>query len=563
MIHVVNLIQLLMLAIVSSAQSKSNRHDVIELSNSKSTQCSNDSTCPTWFTCNSQNHCECGNGHHGVIVCNNKNEISSVLICHCVTFDEKSNSSFVGSCFYNCEFRKKDKENNDIYNHLPKQPRMLLNDSACTPFHRTGLLCGDCEEGYSPLVLSYNLSCVECPDRHKNWWKFALIGFVPLTFFYMFVVFFSINVTSSHLHGVVWFSQTATMPAFVRIGLLAVNTYESNQKLQFARALLVLYSFWNVDFFRSVLPDICLNVSTIQALALDYLVALYPFVLIPLSYFIIELYDRKCTIIVLAWKPFKKILTFFRMSWEIRTSVIDSFATFFFLSYIKILSVSADLLIPTTIHQLGSNKSVLGLYYSPTVVYFGDHHRPYAFLAITILSLFVALPTAIFVFYPCNFFQKLLSLIPINWHFLHAFVDSFQGCYKDGTEPGTLDCRWFSTVMLLNRLFLFIIFGLTLSVMYYIYAIIVLATFQIMIINIQPFKKGITVHFYSTDLIFFFLLSHSYIGILGLLLSSINNDSFYHAVLGCLAIPSLVTPIIYILFLIGSWLISRRKCRND
>ena len=22
-------------------------------------------------------------------------------------------------------------------------------------------------------------------------------------------------------------------------------------------------------------------------------------------------------------------------------------------------------------------------------------------------------------------------------------LDSFQGCYKDGTEPGTFDCRWF------------------------------------------------------------------------------------------------------------------------
>ena len=122
------------------------------------------------------------------------------------------------------------------------------------------------------------------------------------------------------------------------------------------------FSFWNLDFFRSFLPSIFLNVSTIQALALDYLVALYPFVLILLSYFIIELYDRKYIIIVIAWKPFKKIVSFYRTSWDIRTSIIDSFATFFLLSYVKILSVSSDLLIPTIIYQLGSDKSKLGLY---------------------------------------------------------------------------------------------------------------------------------------------------------------------------------------------------------
>ena len=195
---------------------------------------------------------------------------------------------------------------------------------------------------------------------------------------------------------------------------------------------------------------------------------------------------------------------------------------------------------------------MLGLYYSPTVVYFGDDHRPYAILAITILTVFVVLPTVIFILYPCNCFQVFLSLFPINWHFLHAFVDSFQGCYKDGTEPGTFNCRWFSTIMLVNCPLLFLIFSLTLSTMYYIYAIIVLAIFLMVIINIQPFKKGSTVYFHSTDLIFFFILSYSYITVVGILLRSIKNDSIYHAVLGCLALPISIIQIIYITFLICS-----------
>ena len=558
--HAESLVLLLMLVVASAtSQSRTYNHNIAEQSSSKNTQCSNDNACPTWFTCNSQNRCECKNRQYDMIICNNNYHLSAVLASNCVTYDAKSNATFAGSCFYNYDFHRKE---NNIYTILPNQPSVLLNNSACTLFHRAGLLCGDCEEGYNPLVLSYDLSCVECPDGHKNWWKFALAGFVPLTFFYLFIIFFSINVTSSRLYGVVWYSQTIAMPIFVRVVLLALKLYKSSTELRLTRVLLTFYSFWNLDFFRSILPDICLNISTIQALALDYLIAFYPFVLTLFSYFIIELYDRKCTIIVMAWKPFKKILVFYRTSWDIRTSIIDSFATFFFLSYVKILSVSADLLIPTTIYQLGSNKSMLGLYYSPTVIYFGDYHRPYAILAIFILTLFVALPTITFILYPCKCFQKFLSFIPINWHFLHVFVDSFQGCYKDGTESGTFDCRWFSTVMITSRLFLFISFGLTPSMMYYIYAIIIQVIFLIAIINIQPFKKITTAHFYSTDVVFYFLFCFSYIVILGIPLANIENKSFYHIVLGCLALPSVVIPIVYISHLICSWLISRWRYRN-
>ncbi len=50
---------------------------------------------------------------------------------------------------------------------LPKDPKSLINHSVRTHFHRTGLLCGDCEEGHSPFVLSYSLSCTKSTDGYK------------------------------------------------------------------------------------------------------------------------------------------------------------------------------------------------------------------------------------------------------------------------------------------------------------------------------------------------------------------------------------------------------------
>ena len=45
------------------------------------------------------------------------------------------------------------------------------------------------------------------------------------------------------------------------------------------RKTMTVLGIWNLDFFRTVIPDICLNVNTPQVLALDYLVAFYPMLL--------------------------------------------------------------------------------------------------------------------------------------------------------------------------------------------------------------------------------------------------------------------------------------------
>ena len=75
-------------------------------------------------------------------------------------------------------------------------------------------------------------------------------------------------------------------------------SYGSPHLLIATKIFLLLYNLWNLDLLRSVIPDICLNVTTLQALALDYLIALYPFVLILLSYILIDLHDRQFAVVV-------------------------------------------------------------------------------------------------------------------------------------------------------------------------------------------------------------------------------------------------------------------------
>ena len=136
------LLSILMLVTVLS-QSRQGRYTkvgTIKLREVRYPHCNNDSACPTWFICNSQNICECGNEHSSEVVCDIERGEAAVLDCHCVTYDRQTGSTYLGLCFYNCNNVKKV---DHIHHKLPQKPKALLNKSVCTSFHRTGLpLCG-------------------------------------------------------------------------------------------------------------------------------------------------------------------------------------------------------------------------------------------------------------------------------------------------------------------------------------------------------------------------------------------------------------------------------------
>ena len=98
------------------------------------THCSNDSTCPTWFTCNTENNCECDKRQTDAVVCDNDKIMSALLERNCVTYDAKTRSTFAGSCFYNCKDITPAKQH-DLFKYLPKKPEMLVNNPVCTNFH--------------------------------------------------------------------------------------------------------------------------------------------------------------------------------------------------------------------------------------------------------------------------------------------------------------------------------------------------------------------------------------------------------------------------------------------
>ena len=482
----------------------------------------------------------------------------SILDCYCITFDVGTCSTEVGRCIYNCNNLNDTDLSDMVYHKVPSNVSML-NSLVCDKFRRTGTLCGECKNDTFPLAYSFNLSCVNCTDLTAGRVKYVLVAFVPLTVFYFLIVLFHINIMSSHIYGFIIFSQGISMPVLSRVFLLALEETPPRYSI-IMKILGTLYGIWNLDFFRTFDLEICLGTGTLVTLSLDLVIALYPLLLMVLSYALISVYDRNFRVLVLIWTPFRGIFSLFHRNWEIRTSLIDSFATFLLLSNVKFLSVAYDLLFPVEVHQLspaGNLTSSRRLYYDASIPHFGSSHLPFAVFAIAVLVLFAIFPAVILLFYPFQYFQKLLNMFPVRWHILHTFMDSFHGCYKNGTEPSTRDCRWFASIFFLVRYSFFLVSVFITGSTFFPMAAITLTLLSLSLVLIQPFKTELR-HYSNITATFILFLALFYASVIGVDLSTTKHQDmvwFFYTIsvfFACL-------PLLYISTLTLQWIVAHRK----
>ena len=281
------------------------------------------------------------------------------------------------------------------------------------------------------------------------------------------------------------------MPYIVRMLFVGVAFQETKYSYHLVASVLAsIYGIWDLDFLRPFYSDLCLEIGILPTLALDYVIAVYPLLLMIITYLLIVLYDRNYRVITIMWRPFRFLFSLLKSNWKTRTSLIDSYATFFLLSYGKFLSVSFDLLVPTKVYHLHGDyyNSTLGLFYSADAKFLGNEHLLYGILAIAVLCVFVILPTVLFALYPFKLFQKFLNLFSVRWYILHTFMDSFYGCYKDGTQPGTRDYRWFASIFFAVRILQFLLYFYCTGQQFIPLVAVTVLFHAILIATLQPFK---------------------------------------------------------------------------
>ena len=438
--------------------------------------------------------CICGEGFKptNVILCNKDTFSARILNGYCMTYDHELNTTIEGSWRF---FSQINHHTIDGYNKLP-QTTEGLDKFFCMPFNRTGRLCGECQQGTGVPVYSYNFQCVSCSENDvaKYIFLYILAELVPVTLFFVLIILFNISITTGPANAFVFYSQLVTLPYAISHIEDQINWLfkSETQRSVIFNAFGLPYSIWNLDFFHTLVPPFCLSpkLTTMHVTALNFISALYSFLLIIFFYTFIELYASNCRPVTFICRPLSYVLSRFRRNWRIRTSFIDAFTTFLVLSYTKLCSVSFLLLVPNSVYTAtGEVKHLRLLYVDSSVKYGSEKHQWYIALAVSVLCLIVIPLPLILLLYPLNVVQKCLNFTRMRRQALVAFMDSFQGCYKDGSS-GTRDMRWFSAIYFFARILnLTITMTATDTETEYLVKIIVSIIIIIALVVCQPYKK--------------------------------------------------------------------------
>ena len=375
----------------------------------------------------------------------------------CMTFDEQSNLTFMGRCPYN---HLQSGKFSDPLVALP--PNVYdLNDFMCNGSYelnyvcgqqrREGLLCGKCQSGLGPAVASYTYQCVEC-----HWYgllQYLTYIFAPATVFCFIIIILRVNLLSPPMNAIVLLCHVLTCNFNLNPCTILYYAKGFKHMPLVISILITIYGFFNMDFFPYVMPPFCISdkMSTIQVVTLDYIVAVYPLVFTALIYILIEVRDRGFRPLVLLWSPFHRCLVRLRKSWNIKGSVINAFATFYVLSFTKVVSTTVNLLLTAHMVDVCGRKHSGQLYYDASCHIFHRCHLPYAVLSITVFVFFIFVPTFAVLFYSCRAFHKYCCCcLTRRLTLFNEIVKIFHQSFKDGTD-GTRDYRWFAGIYLVLR----------------------------------------------------------------------------------------------------------------
>ena len=457
-------------------------------------------TCPPWFIplCNSNDcNCTCGRSLHGIVDCSSSTQQIQLRSCYCMTVDlhVQTSTAVVGSCPYTCIAGA------EWYS----TPEELNNKTCRLRWNRRGQLCSQCREGHGPTLYSYSLQCVPCTSwTVKDVAMVLSASFLPLTVFCFVIIFFRVSAARPPLGTFILVSQMMAAPQYLQFKFAPHNVYQSGYVITFYHAYAdkhihnicwnvyaTFFGIWNLDFFRSLYPSMCLtpHMTTLQAIFLEYCIGLYPLAVLALTCVSVKVYDRTCGAGLCDCRLCYSCSTYLRRRCDIRSSLIDAFATFLILSYVKIGYTTLLILKPTVVYKLDGTYKLF-VFVDPSYEYFQNHHLLYALPATCIALAINIFPLLLLLLYPMSCFQRCLNCCHMRCMLLRVFADAFQGCYKDGTN-GTRDCRWFSVAHLVMRFCVIAAFDAT---RYYfgshLIPTLLCLLYVVLTAMVQPYKKN-------------------------------------------------------------------------
>ena len=390
-----------------------------------------DTSCPTWhYYNNATGLCECGAG----LVCSNDGHQVEIKFSHCATSSGNKGDYYIGKCplalFLN--------RTNRLYSEMPSNASQL-DEVMCGPYNRRGLLCGECKDGYGPVIYSFDLKCANCSS---HWSKLAIplylfLQFVPTTLIFICLVALRINITSGPLLGYILFCQAMSFswnyikyphfPALVRILLLVT-----------------ISQVWNLILSKVILQPFCIGekLTEIHVHMLNLIPQTYPIILVIISCILMELHARKkCKILGILCRTSKIICRKANVTSVTSDDVFRAFASLILLSNISVLPATRKLLDITTVWNSTNIVQRKVFYIDPTIDWPSKWSLPYS-ITVAVPFLFTSLiPSVLLCIYPTRVYRYLSRFLSARKQLaITAFAEALHSCFKDGLN-GTRDYR--------------------------------------------------------------------------------------------------------------------------
>ena len=442
-------------------------------------------SCPPWKYDKFHNSsCKCGDSIYDIVICNEDDDIVSLLTCHCMSYSDRSGMILVGDCPYLCTM--------EFYTKISEQTNISDLCNRDIQQNRKGQMCGKCLDNFAPSPFSYNFECSNCSNYKRNWIKYIVITYLPLTVFFLAVIIFQFNALSPSINSFILVCQILSCPAVNSLISVYVHFLDNDDPNNYLKAIIqtlpTIYGVWNLDFFRMVYKPFCLHpsMSILQIMSLDYVIAVYPLILVLFVYFLIKLHEQ-FELVQLLWRPAAWLFTHASKQWRTSNSLIQAFGMFILLSYVKIINTSFNILMPVQLRNVSGQVVGLYVYYNGSLEYFGPDHLPYAVLAIFMFTTFNLMPLLLLCLYPCRCFQSCLNYCRLNSQVLRTFMDAFQGYYK--FEP--YDCRYWAAFYLFLRIAILVIFALTQSGYFVLVNGILLVPITSLLSVVRPYRQNV------------------------------------------------------------------------
>ena len=364
-----------------------------------------------------------------------------------------------------------------------------LNTYMCGPANRKGLSCSECIDDFGPSATSPKFKCSNCTNAYARYSVvfYLLSELLPVSIFYFTVLIFQINLTSAPMVSFILYSQLVSLVINYVIG-------DPDQMKYSLDVLSTFYGIWSLDFFRYVIPPFCIssNLKIVHIFYLKSISTVFPFFLIGITWISIEMYSHNYKVVVWPWRALNNILLkHFKVTWNSNRTVVDAFATFFLLSYAKLIFILLTPLYPITVYKINDTTHMSNVIHQPaldpTVDFLSKHHIPYVILSILIFCTAILPPVLILALYPIRTFRTLLFKIKCCRFMasINFFVEKFYACYRDGLDGGR-DMRSCASLH-----FFFTLVGYVLWTSYASYYLISILFLVCSFLNVivQPYKE--------------------------------------------------------------------------